>query len=52
MLSVIVGLIDLGGRDSWPTGRLLVYNAGFITTGAAALAFLAVGWRRPRIAPS
>jgi hypothetical protein len=52
MLSVIVGLIDLGGRDSWPPGRLLAYDAAFITTGLAALACLAAAWRRPRIATS
>jgi hypothetical protein len=52
VLSMIVGLIDLAGRDSWPPGRLLVYNAAFITTGIAALACLAVAWRRPRIATS
>jgi hypothetical protein len=52
VLSVVIGLIDLGGRDSWPTGRLLAYNAAFITTGLAALACLAAAWRRPSIATS
>jgi hypothetical protein len=52
VLSVVIGLIDLGGRNSWPTGRLLAYNAAFITTGIAALACLAVAWRRRSIAMS
>ncbi len=51
-MSVIVGLIDLGGRDSWPTGRLIAYNAAFFTTGIAALACLAIAWCRPSIATS
>ncbi len=46
--TLAIGLIDLGGRDSWPSGRLLAYNATFVATGFAAVACLAIGVRRRR----
>jgi hypothetical protein len=48
--SLVIGLIDLGDRDTWPAGRLLAYNVAFLATGIAALACLAVGLRRPSVA--
>ena len=50
--TLAIGVIDLGGRDSWPTGRLLAYNATFFATGLAAVTCLAVGMRRRGIASS
>ena len=50
--TLTIGIIDLGGRDSWPAGRLLAYNATFFAAGFAALACLAVGLRRPGISAS
>jgi hypothetical protein len=50
--SLVVGIIDLGGRDSWPAGRLLVYNSTFLTSGIAAVVCLAVGLRRPGLPAS
>jgi hypothetical protein len=47
---LVIGLIDLGDRDTWPAGRLLAYNVAFLATGIAALACLAVGLRRPSVA--
>lgn len=50
--SLVIGLIDLGDRDSWPAGRLVAYNLAFFTTGIAALACVATGLRRPPLAAS
>lgn len=50
--SLVIGLIDLGDRDSWPAGRLLAYNVAFLTTSIGALACLAVGLRRPSVSAS
>jgi len=50
--SLAVGIIDLGGRDSWPSGRLVAYNTVFLISGIAALACLAVGLRRPGVQES
>jgi hypothetical protein len=47
--SLAIGLVDLGGRDRWPAGRLLAYNATFLTTGIAAVACLVVGLRRGNV---
>jgi hypothetical protein len=49
-LTLVVGLVDLGGRDSWPAGRLIAYNVSFLATGLGAMACLAVGLRRPAAA--
>jgi hypothetical protein len=45
--SLAVGLIDLGDRDSWPTGRLIAYNGVFFSTAIGALACIAAALRRP-----
>ena len=45
---VVIGLIDLGGKEHWPTGRLMVYNLVFFAAVVTAFAFLLAGWRRPR----
>jgi hypothetical protein len=50
--SLVIGLIDLGDRASWPAGRLLAYNVAFFTTAIAALACVATGLRRPHVAVS
>ena len=42
-----VGVIDLGGRDSWPNGRLLAYNSLFFASLVAALS-CGLASRRPR----
>jgi hypothetical protein len=50
--SLVIGLIDLGDRASWPPGRLVAYNVAFFTTGIGALACVATGLRRPHVAVS
>ena len=37
LATIAIGLIDLGGRDSWPNGRLRAYNAIFFASIVAAL---------------
>jgi len=50
VVSLVIGLIDLGDRASWPAGRLVVYNIVFFTTVIGALACAATGLRRPHTA--
>jgi hypothetical protein len=50
--SLVIGMIDLGDRASWPAGRLLAYNVAFFATGIGALACVATGQRRPHVAES
>jgi hypothetical protein len=45
--SLVIGLVDLGDRSSWPSGRLLAYNVAFFATAIGALACVATGLRRP-----
>jgi hypothetical protein len=47
---LVVGMVDLGGDESWPMGRVLVYNTVFFVAAFAAIATLVVGLRRPRTA--
>jgi hypothetical protein len=47
---LVVGMIDLGGNESWPMGRVLVYNSMFLGAAVAAIATFVVGLRRPRSA--
>ena len=46
--SLVVGMIDLGGRDDWPAVRVLTYNAVFFTSIIASVVCLVAGLRTPR----
>jgi hypothetical protein len=45
--SLVIAVIDLGDRATWPAGRLVAYNIAFFTTAIGALACAAAGLRRP-----
>ena len=47
---LVVGMVDLGGEDQWPMGRVLIYNLVFFGAALAALGTFVVGLRRPRAA--
>lgn len=47
---LVVGMVDLGGEEHWPAGRLVIYNAVFFGAAVAALATFVVGLRPPRAA--
>lgn len=42
-----VAMVDLGGEEHWPMGRVLVYNVVFFGAAIAALATFVFGLRRP-----
>jgi len=48
LASLYVGFADLDGRDHWPAGRVLFYNALFFTLLIAALVCGVMGLRAPR----
>ena len=48
VVSLVVGMIDLGNEETWPAGRVIAYNAVFLASIVAALAYLIVSFRRPR----
>jgi hypothetical protein len=50
--SLVIALVDLGDRASWPAGRLVAYNVAFFATAIGALICVATGLRRPHIAES
>jgi hypothetical protein len=50
--SLVIGMLDLGDRASWPPRRLLAYNVAFFATAIGALACVATGLRRPEVAES
>ncbi len=45
---LVVGMVDLGGDEHWPMGRVLVYNVLFVGAALATLATFVAGLRRPR----
>lgn len=45
-----IGMVDLGGDDHWPAGKLAMYNLAFFGAGIAALATFVVALRWPRSA--
>ena len=48
--SIVVGMIDLGGRDHWPMGRVLVYNVVFFGSAFMAIGSLLMSFRRVQVA--
>jgi len=46
---LVVGMVDLGGDERWPMGRVLVYNLLFFGAALATLATFVAGLRHPRV---
>ena len=52
VLTLIVGIVDLGGRATWPASRLVVYNLIFLVSLIGAISFLASGLAGRRSEPA
>jgi hypothetical protein len=46
--ALAIGFADLAGEESWPAGRVLVYNLVFFVAAITAVVSFAIALRRPR----